>query len=244
MLTAAASLTCTFVRAREVSMKGKRLSDSRNVAIVGPYSSGKTTVLESLLYVTGSITRKGAVPEGNTVGDATPEARNRQMSTEVNAACLEYGGISFTFLDCPGSVELAQDTYSALMGVDAAIVVCEPDQLISTSQEHRAITLAPLFQFLDDWEIPHLVLINKLDRIRGTYPDMLEALKSVSRRPVIPQQFPVRHGDDVVGFIDLVDEQAYHYHPGAAADPVPLPPRNAGRGKSGSNGNARSSSRL
>ncbi|MGK7908296.1 MAG: elongation factor G [Synechococcus sp.] len=204
-------------------MKGKRLSDSRNVAIVGPYSSGKTTLLESLLYVTGTITRKGAVTEGNSVGDATPEARNRHMSTEVNAACLEYGGISFTFLDCPGSIELTQDTYSALVGVDAAIIVCEPDQLISTSSEHKAVTLAPLFQFLDDWEIPHLVTINKMDRIRGTYLDMLEALKSVSRRPVIPQQFPIRQGDDVIGFIDLVDEQAYHYHPGAAADPIPLP---------------------
>ena len=204
-------------------MKGKSLSDSRNVAIVGPYSSGKTTVLESLLYVTGTVTRKGSVTEKNSVGDATPEARNRQMSTEVNAASLEHGGISFTFLDCPGSIELAQETYSALMGVDAAIIVCEPDQLISTSQSHRAVTLAPLFQFLDRWEIPHLVLINKMDRIRGTYLEMLEALKSVSMRPVIPQQFPIRQGDEVFGFIDLVDEQAYHYHSGAPADPVPLP---------------------
>ncbi len=204
-------------------MKGKRLSDSRNVAIVGPYSSGKTTVLESLLYVTETISRKGSVREATSVGDATPEARNRHMSTEVNAACLEYGGISFSFLDCPGSIELAQDTYSSLMGVDAAIVVCEPDQLISTSQDHRAVTLAPLFQFLDRWEIPHLVLINKMDRIRGTYIDMLEALKSVSRRPIIPQHYPIRQGDDVIGFIDLVDEQAYHYHSGAPADPVPLP---------------------
>ncbi|MEL7476586.1 MAG: elongation factor G, partial [Cyanobacteria bacterium J06555_12] len=56
-----------------------------------------------------------------------------------------------------------------------------------------------------------------------TYLDMLEALKSVSRRPVIPQHYPIRQGDDVIGFIDLVDEQAYHYHSGAAADPVPLP---------------------
>ncbi|WP_026101156.1 elongation factor G [Synechococcus sp. PCC 7336] len=204
-------------------MNGRRLSDSRNIAIVGPYSSGKTTVLESLLSVTGTITRKGAVTQGNTVGDGTPEARNRQMSTEVNVASAEYGDILFNFLDCPGSIELGQETYNALVGVDLAIVVCEPDQLISTSTEHKAVTLALLFQFLDDWEIPHLVLINKMDRIRGTYVGMLKALKSVSRRPVIPQQYPIRQGNDVVGFIDLVDEQAYHYHSGAPADPVPLP---------------------
>ncbi|HEY9643956.1 MAG TPA: GTP-binding protein, partial [Coleofasciculaceae cyanobacterium] len=121
------------------------LSGSRNVAIVGPYLSGKTTLLESLLSVTGGISRKGRVTDGNTVGDASPEARDRQMSVEVNAACLEYGGIHFTFLDCPGSVEFAQETYNALIGVDAAIVVCEPEC-------NRVLTLAPLFQFLDDWE--------------------------------------------------------------------------------------------
>ncbi|MEM6447851.1 MAG: GTP-binding protein, partial [Cyanobacteria bacterium P01_D01_bin.123] len=70
----------------------------RNVAIVGPYLSGKTTLLESLLSLTGAITRKGTVREGNTVGDSTPEARNRQMTVEVNAASTEYGGISFTWL--------------------------------------------------------------------------------------------------------------------------------------------------
>ena len=204
-------------------MNGRRLADSRNIAIVGPYSSGKTTVLESLLSVTGTITRKGTIAQGNTVGDGTPEARNRQMSTEVNVASAEYGDILFNFLDCPGSVELVQETYNALVGVDLAIVVCEPDQLISTSSEHRAVTLAPLFQFLDDWEIPHLVLINKMDRMRGTFAEMLAALKSVSRRPVIPQQYPIWQQSDVVGFINLVDERAYHYRADGPADPIPLP---------------------
>ncbi|WP_317134514.1 GTP-binding protein [Leptolyngbya sp. 7M] len=76
-------------------MSEKVLSGSRNVAIVGPYLSGKTTVLESILSVTGAITRKGKVTDKNTVGDASPEARDRQMSVEVNAASTEYGGICF-----------------------------------------------------------------------------------------------------------------------------------------------------
>lgn len=189
---------------------------SRNVAIVGPYLSGKTTLLESLLSVTGAINRKGRVQDKNTVGDSSSEARDRQMSVEINAASTEYGGVRFTFLDCPGSVEFAQETYNALVGVDAAIVVCEP-------VSDRVLTLAPLFKFLDDWEIPHLVFINKMDRATTHYSEVLQALKAVSSRPLVPHQYPIAQGEEIIGFIDLVSEQAYHYHPGGPADPVPLP---------------------
>ncbi|QIZ71523.1 elongation factor G [Oxynema aestuarii] len=197
-------------------MKGRVPSGVRNVAIVGPYLSGKTTLLESLLCITGATSRKGSIKDRNTVGDSSPEARDRQMSVEVSAASTEYSDIHFTFLDCPGSVEFAQETYNALMGAGTAIVVCEPEIA-------RVLTLAPLFKFLDDWEIPHLVFINKMDRAKDSFMDVLHALKNVSSRPLVPHQYPIRKGSDLIGFIDLVTEQAFHYHAGAAADPVPMP---------------------
>ncbi|NJM67548.1 MAG: elongation factor G [Acaryochloris sp. RU_4_1] len=188
----------------------------RNIALVGPYSSGKTTLLESLLHVTGVTTRKGSVKEGNTVGDATTEARERQMSTEVTAASFNHGSLSFTFLDCPGSVELLQETLNCLVGVDAAVVVCEPEP-------QKVLTLAPLFQTLDEWEIPHLIFINKMDRANSAFSDVLTALQQVSSRPLILHQYPIGQNEDLQGFIDLVSEQAFHYHPDAPADPMPLP---------------------
>jgi elongation factor G len=197
-------------------MNQKVLENTRNVAIVGPYSSGKTTLLESLLSITGAITRKGSIKDGNTVGDNSTEAKERQMSVEVTAATANYKDINFTFLDCPGSIEFAQETYNALVGAGAAIVVCEP--VID-----RVLTLAPLFKFLDDWEIPHLVFINKMDRSKNGFMDVLHALKQVSSRPLLPQQYPIHQGEELVGYIDLVTEQAYHYHKGSPADPIPLP---------------------
>ncbi|MEM6835441.1 MAG: elongation factor G [Cyanobacteria bacterium P01_C01_bin.120] len=197
-------------------MTRKVLSGLRNIAIVGPYSSGKTTLLESLLYVSKTIARKGKIEDGNTLGDAAPEARDRTMTVELNAASAEYGGVCFNFLDCPGSVELQQETDNALLGVDAAIIVCEADP-------HRVLTLAPLLQFLDSWEIPHLIWINKMDRATAPFPEILAALKTVSSRPILPQQYPIREEQKLVGFIDLITEQAYHYHEDAPADPVPLP---------------------
>ncbi|WP_341527325.1 elongation factor G [Nostoc sp. UHCC 0302] len=197
-------------------MNEKVKSGSRNVAIVGPYLSGKTTLLESLLFVTGAISRKGSVKDGNTVGDSAAESRDRHMTVEVSTASTEYNDTRFTFIDCPGSVEFAQETYNALMGVDAAIVVCEPIR-------DRVLTLAPLFKFLDDWEIPHLVFVNKMDRANIHVLETLHALKAVSSRPLVAHQYPILQGEQLIGFIDMVSEQAYKYHPGAAADPIPFP---------------------
>ncbi|MBD2724956.1 elongation factor G [Nostoc sp. FACHB-892] len=204
-------------------MNEKVKSGSRNVAIVGPYLSGKTTLLESLLFVTGAISRKGSVKDSNTVGDSSAESRDRHMSVEVSAANTEYNDIRFTFIDCPGSVEFAQETYNALMGVDAAIVVCEPIRDAFGGQSLRVLTLAPLFKFLDDWEIPHLVFVNKMDRANIHVLETLHALKAVSSRPLVAHQYPIMNGEQLTGFIDMVSEQAYQYHPGAPADPIPFP---------------------
>ena len=204
-------------------MSEKVATQVRNVAIVGPYLSGKTTLLESLLSVTGAISRKGSIKESNTVGDATPEARDRSMTVEINVASTDYGDINFTFLDCPGSIEFAQETDNGLIGAGAAIVVCEPDP-------SRVLTLAPLFKFLDDWKIPHIVFINKMDRVcidetncKSKFTEVLAALKTISTRPIVPHQYPIGKNNELIGFIDLVTEQAYHYHPGSPSDPVAIP---------------------
>lgn len=191
-------------------------ANTRNVALVGPYSSGKTSLLESLLFVTGAITRKGKISDGNTVGDSSTQARDRQMSVEVSVAHSQYQDLNFTFLDCPGSIEFASETYNALVGAGAAIIVCEP-------VVDRVLTLAPLLKFLDDWEIPHLIFINKMDRCNSHFNEVLQALKSVSSRPLVPQQYPIRQNNETIGFIDLINEQAYHYHANSPADPVALP---------------------
>ncbi|MDJ0571485.1 MAG: elongation factor G [Pleurocapsa sp. MO_192.B19] len=197
-------------------MSKNGITNTRNVAIVGPYSSGKTTLLESILSVTGAISRKGNIKDGNTVGDSSSEARDRSMSVELSVASTKYQDINLTFLDCPGSVEFAQETYNTLVGAGVAIVVCEP-------VIEKVLTLAPLFKFLDDWSIPHLVFINKIDRSSYGYMEILQVLKEASNRLLVPQQYPIHQEDRCIGYIDLVTEQAYHYHPNSPADPVPLP---------------------
>ncbi|MFO1048922.1 MAG: elongation factor G [Geminicoccaceae bacterium] len=189
---------------------------ARNVALVGASGSGKTSLLESMLYVGGAIGRKGSVAAGTTVADSSAEARARQMSTELSVAGLSSHGLDFTFLDCPGSVEFVQDAYAAALGCDAAVVVVEPIL-------ERLIVVAPLLQFLDANAIPHLVFVNKMDRSEVRYRDILQALRDLSARPVVPHQYAIGRGEDLVGYVDLVSEEAHAFRRGEASDVIPVP---------------------
>ncbi len=194
-----------------------RASGPRCAALVGPYLSGKTSLLEALLFASGTIGRRGTQKEGNTVGDHAPEARARQMSTEINVARASYLDDTWTFLDCPGSVELAWEAQTALLAADVAIVVCEPET-------ERALTLAPLFKFLDDHEIPHMVFINKMDTAVSRVSEVLASLQGVSQRPLVLRQVPMPGPENTAaGYVDLVSERAYKYKPGQASDLIKLP---------------------
>jgi elongation factor G len=199
-----------------MSMTGALAKGARCAALVGPYLSGKTTLLESLLFATGAIPRKGSVKDGSTVGDSAPESRERQMSTELSVAETEYLGDDWVFLDCPGSVELSQETRNALMAVDAAVVVCEP-------VPERAVALAPLLHFLDEHAIPHMIFINKMDQATAPLQVVLDALQGAAMRPLVLRQVPIRDGEHITGYVDLVSERAYAYKPGEASDLISIP---------------------
>lgn len=197
-------------------MTGKTLFHPRAAALVGPFAASKTSLLEALLLRAGAIARQGRVKDGTSVGDASPEARQRQMSVEANVAATEYLGEKWTLIDCPGSVEFLQESFNALTVADAAVVVCEPDPA-------RAVMVAPVLKFLDGRKIPHLLFINKVDASGARLREALEALQAVSDRPLVLREVPIRDGDKVVGFVDLVSGRAYEYHPGQPSDLIRIP---------------------
>jgi len=190
-------------------------SGPRTVALVGPYGSGKTTLLESILVATGAIQRKGSVPQKNTVGDASPEARARQMSVEVNCATVKYLDESFTFLDCPGSIEFLQDTLNVLPGVDAAVVVCEPEPA-------KVQMLKPYLKRLADLGLPHFLFVNKIDKSGAALRDLLATLQEASDKPLLLRQIPIWEDGIVTGFVDLALERAFVYREHAASELIEL----------------------
>jgi elongation factor G len=182
---------------------------------VGPFASGKTTLLEAILARTGAITRQGTIAEKNTVGDASPEARAHQMSVEVNVAESDFMGDRITFFDCPGSIEFAYEAEGVLGAVDLAVVVAEPDA-------KKIPALQVILKTLEDRNIPRILFLNKLDKAEGSIRDTLTTLQEASGVPLILRHIPISQKGIVTGFIDLALERAFIYREHAASEVIDI----------------------
>ena len=192
-----------------------RATGPRCVALVGPFQSGKTTLLEAILARTGVIPRQGTIEAGNTVGDSSNEARHHRMSVELTVATTNFMGDSYTFLDCPGSVEFVHDMRAVLPAVDAAIVVCELD-------EKKIPQLQLILRELEDRKIPRILFLNKIDKANAGVHDVLALLQPASRTKLILRQIPTFSGDLISGFVDLALERAFVYKEHAPSEIVGL----------------------
>jgi elongation factor G len=196
----------------------------RCIALVGPFQSGKTTLLEAILARTGAIPRAGSVDSGTCVGDASAEARNHKMSVGLTAATTSFMGESYTFLDCPGSVEFAHDMRAVLPAVDAAVVVCEAD-------EKKLPQLQIVLRELEELKIPRFLFLNKIDRASQRIRETLAILQPASRVPLVLRQIPIWNGDLIEGFVDLALERAFVYHEHKASEVIALEGGNLDREK-------------
>jgi elongation factor G len=196
--------------------QGQPARSARCIALVGPYLSGKTTLLEAILARTGAIGRQGSMAAANTVGDASAEARHHGMSVELNAATVDFLGDSFTFLDCPGSIEFQADAANALTACDAAVVVCEPD-------EKKVPALQLILKQLEDRGIPRFLFLNKIDSFEAQVRDILPILQPASSKPLVLRQIPIWENGVASGFIDLALERAFVYRAQANAEVIEIP---------------------
>ncbi len=205
--------------AAAISSKGPRC-----IALVGPFQSGKTTLLEAILARTGAVPRQGTVETGTTVGDASKEARHHKMSVEASFATTEFMGESYTFVDCPGSIEFIYDMRCVLPAVDAAVVVCEAD-------EKKVPQLQLILRELEEQNIPHFLFLNKIDKADKRVRETIKLLQPASRVPLLLRQIPIWNGTIVSGFVDLALERAHVYREGAASEVIELDSENRDREK-------------
>jgi elongation factor G len=198
-------------------MAGESTKGTRVIALVGPAGAGKTSLAEAMLFAAGTTDRLGSTANGSSIGDSSPESRQRGGSTELNLYNFDYLGDPFAILDCPGSIGFAADGARALAIADVAIVVVDPDPA-------RAPLAAPALRALDELGIPHLIFVNRIDQAHGRVRDLLSALQPMSVSPLIARQIPIWDGEKVSGFVDLALERAFKYRAGQESERIEIPP--------------------
>ncbi|TPM27529.1 elongation factor G [Mesorhizobium sp. B2-3-5] len=195
---------------------GGRRTGPKCIAIVGPFASGKTTLLEAILARTGAIPRQNPVSSGSTVSDHSPEARVHAMSVEATIATTEFMGEQFTFVDCPGSIEFSFEAEPVLAACDIAVVVAEAD-------EKKIPALQLIMRKLDDLGVPRILFLNKVDKAVAGVRDTLKMLQPASSVPLLLRQIPLRKDGVVIGSIDLALERAYIYREYAESEVAQIP---------------------
>ena len=175
----------------------------RNVCLLGHSGSGKTSLAESLLYITGAIDRMGRIADGNTVCDYDPEEIKRQISLSAAVAPLEYKGCRINVLDTPGAFDFAGDVVSALRAADAAIIVC-------SAKDGVSVGLEKAWKYCEERNMPRFVYISKTDEDNSDYNATFNALRERFGKKIAPLVVPI--WDDskrVTGIIDVLNKRAY-----------------------------------
>ncbi|MFP1632361.1 elongation factor G [Zhengella sp. ZM62] len=195
---------------------GSRRKGPKCIAICGPFASGKTTLLESILERTGAIQRAAETGSGHTVSDHSPEAQAHAMSVEAVPATTTFMDEEFTFIDCPGSIEFAHEAEAVLAGCDAAIVVAEAD-------EKKIPALQLVLKRLDELAIPRILFLNKIDTASTRVRDTVALLQPASSKPLLLRQIPIWKNNIAIGAIDLALERAYVWREHAMSEQTDIP---------------------
>jgi len=182
----------------------------RNIAFVGPHHAGKTTLVEAILAHTGAIGRRGSIADGTTVTDHEPEDAAHLQSTTVGLAHASADGIDITLVDTPGFVDFLEETKQALAGVDAAIVVVEADA-------GRIPQTQAIVDHLEATKMPHIFVVNKMDRPGADFAQMLAGLQAAYGRHVVAEQLPLGNAEQFNGYVDLAEMKAHRFEAIAGA---------------------------
>ena len=179
-------------------------SEIRNVAIVGHNDTGKTTLVSQLLFNAGAITRLGRVEDGTTVTDFDPDEVERKHSISAAVAFAEWKDTKINLLDTPGFGIFIMEAKGAMRIADAAAIVVSG----VTGVE---VTTEKVWKFAEEYALPRLLVVNKMDRDRASFSRTLEALQKKFGKNVVPIQLPIGEEKDFQGVIDLVAMKAYVY---------------------------------
>jgi elongation factor G len=176
----------------------------RNVAVVGHGGCGKTTLVSALLFDMGASTRLGRVEDGTTVTDFDADEIERKISLQAAIAWGEWKKTRINLIDAPGYANFVSEARAALRAADAAIVVVDAVAGVEVQTEKA-------WSICDEYGLPRLVVINRMDRDRASFERTLESLRSTFGRGVVPIAMPLAEEKNFTGVAELETDKADVY---------------------------------
>lgn len=188
----------------------------RNVLLFGHQGTGKTTLAESLLFLTGATTRMGSIQDGNTALDFEPEEIKKQLSVSLGLAPVEYKDHKINLLDAPGYADFIGEAQAALRVADLAVLVVSAVDGVEVQHE-------VLWHLAHEHGVPRVVFVNKVDRERADYHKVLDELADKLGSGFAPIHLPLGEEHDFHGVADVLTEKAYRYSDDGKPTEEPIP---------------------
>ncbi len=183
-------------------MKNYVTGQIRNLGVVAHGGAGKTSLVEAMLYNTGVLSRLGRVEDGTTVSDYHPEEIARQVTIHTSLVPCEWNGIKINLLDTPGFSDFIGEVKGALRVSDAAMFVVSAVDGVEVQHE-------VIWDIADDYNLPRIVFVNKMDRENSNFGKVLEDLKAKFKANFVPVQIPIGSFNTFTGVVDVINEKAY-----------------------------------
>ncbi len=183
---------------------GYAVEKIRNIALLGHGGSGKTTLAESMLFVSGAVTRQGTVTAGNTVSDYDAEEVKRQTSISATTMFAEFKGHKFNIIDTPGYFDFVGEVFEALRVADTAIICVSAKDRMNVGAEKA-------WKYVSQRNLPRAVYVSKVDEEHANFEKTFDALRDAFGSSVCALTEPIIEGEKVVGIVDVLKKKAYKF---------------------------------
>ena len=200
-----------------MSVESKNL---RNVALVGHNGTGKTNLVEQMLYYAGVLDHPETVESGKTTSDYTEEEISRKISVHASLSSFKWADNQVNIIDTPGTADFIGETICAFRSCEAALVVVD-------GREGAQIETVKLWRRLDARNKPRAVFINKMDKERASYRHVIDSLESEFNSHFVPVVMALGEAEEFQGVINLIENQAYQMKEGGKETPIPIPEKYA-----------------
>jgi len=195
-------------------MKDYLAQQVRNICMLGHSGSGKTSVVESMLYFTKATDRMGKASDGNSVLDYDSEEVKRGISVFTTLAPVEWKDCKINFIDTPGYLDYAGETESGLAVADNALIVVSAKDGVQIGTERA-------WKLVSSRKLPTIFFINKMDEENASFDKTYEDLRNTFGKSVIPFELPIIEQGKVVGSINILKDKAWYYNDRENAKEVP-----------------------